>query len=154
MQTLGGETIRAEQGVIAIIDQPITHLPRTPAAAQFGEGWFHPGAIKPDFNTVDVRATQELVYDKFDYVTSNLNPTEMFIGKELEFNAATKYFYRERTLPKKRLSEAEMLEINRLYRIMGHAEQASALRWKVLGGLAALLLVSAAALLPRVLRLT
>jgi hypothetical protein len=31
----------------------------------------------------------------------------------------TKYFYLDRTLPKKKLTEAEMLEINKLYRVIG-----------------------------------
>jgi hypothetical protein len=38
----------------------------------------------------------------------------------LEFNAQTKYFYTDRSLPKKKLTEAEMEEINQLYRIIGH----------------------------------
>ena len=32
----------------------------------------------------------------------------------------TKYFYTDRSVPKKRLTEAEMLEINKLYRVIGH----------------------------------
>ena len=35
----------------------------------------------------------------------------------------TKYFYTDRTLPKKKLSETELLEINRLYRIIGRCER-------------------------------
>jgi len=35
----------------------------------------------------------------------------------------TKYFFTDRLVPKKRLTEAEMLEINRLYRIIGHGER-------------------------------
>ena len=31
----------------------------------------------------------------------------------------TKYFYTDRSVPKKKLTEEEMLEINRLYRIIG-----------------------------------
>jgi hypothetical protein len=41
----------------------------------------------------------------------------------LEFNAMTKYFYTDRSLPKKKLTEAEMVEINRLYEIIGRCEQ-------------------------------
>jgi hypothetical protein len=47
----------------------------------------------------------------------------MFRGKDLEFNSETKFFYTDRSLPKKRLTEAEMIEINRLYRIIGAREQ-------------------------------
>src|SRR5262249_55638151 len=57
------------------------------------------------------------------YVTSDVAPTEMFAADELEFNIMTKYFYADRTLPKKRLTEAEMEEINRLYRIVGAGER-------------------------------
>jgi hypothetical protein len=61
-------------------------------------------------------------YDQYDYVTSDLNPGTVFIGKQLEFNSNTKYFYRDRSIPKKKLTEAEMVEINRLYRIIGRCE--------------------------------
>jgi hypothetical protein len=84
--------------------------------------WFHPGAATPKFGTVDVRASQELPYSKFQYVASDLNPGLVFIGSQLEFNAMTKYFYTNRSLPKKRLTEAEMIEINRLYRVIGHCK--------------------------------
>jgi len=47
----------------------------------------------------------------------------VFISHDLEFNPMTKYFYTDRTVPKKRLTEDEMLEINRLYRIIGKCEQ-------------------------------
>ena len=86
-------------------------------------GWFHEGATKPDFNNVDVRRTRETSYDGKEYVTSDLNPGVVFHGDELEFNSMTKYFYTDRTVPKKKLTEAEMLEINRLYRIIGRCEQ-------------------------------
>ena len=83
---LDAEAAQARRRIIEIVNQPITHLPRTGAAGLFSPGWFHDGAIKPDFNTVDVRATQELPYQDFTYVTSDLNPSEMFVGNELEFN--------------------------------------------------------------------
>jgi hypothetical protein len=35
----------------------------------------------------------------------------------------TKYFYIDRSLPKKKLTEAEMLEINKLYRVIGACEE-------------------------------
>jgi len=47
----------------------------------------------------------------------------VFPGSQVEFNAMTKYFYEDRTLPKKRLTEAEMLDVNRLYRIIGRCEK-------------------------------
>jgi hypothetical protein len=124
METLDADEAQARQGVIAIVDQPVTHLPRMPQVTVYSPGWFHRGAIKPDFNTVDIRQTQEFPYANDTYVTSDVTPNEMFLGSELEFNAMTKYFYKDRSLPKKRLSEPEMIEINRLYRIIGHDEQA------------------------------
>jgi|GEM_PF-1699626 len=113
--------------VKAIINQPVFSVIRPPSnqIANYGPAWFHDGAIKPDFNTVDVRKTQEFPYEKAaEYSTSDLNPGKAFKSKNLEFNSMTKYFYTDRSVPKKRLSEPEMLEINRLYRIIGHCEQA------------------------------
>ena len=133
---LDAEAAQAKQRVIEIVNKPITHLPRTDQATVYSPGWFHPGAEKPDFNTVDVRATQQLIYGSGGYVTSDLNPNEMFIGGDLEFNAMTKYFYIDRTLPKARLSEAEMLEINRLYRVIGRDEQAHAAQGRTMAMLA------------------
>jgi hypothetical protein len=148
---LNAQTAQAEQTVISIVNQPITHLARTPAAEVFSPGWFHPGAIRPDFSTVDIRATQEFPYSASTYVASDVDPTEMFVSKQLEFNAMTKAFYSDRTLPKKRLSEDEMQQINRLYRVIAHGGQASTLRWAILAGLAALL-VALGAMLSRAIR--
>ena len=69
------------------------------------------------------------------HVTSDVNPSEMFIGRELEFNAMTKYFYTDLTLPKKRLSNSEMITINGLYRVIGQGEQALLMRWLTIAGL-------------------
>ncbi len=147
IKKLDAETARAEQSVIAIVNQSITHLPRSGPVGVFSPGWFHPGAIKPDFNHVDIRATQEFPYDGYIHVTSNLNPSEMFIGSELEFNSMTKYFYRDRSLPKKRLSDAEMIEINGLYRVIGRDEQMLPTQWLTLAGLVAAALCLGFALL-------
>ncbi len=50
-----------------------------------------------------------------------------FPGDQVEFNAATKFFYVDRSLPKKRLTEEEMLEVNRLYRVIGSCQARLAL---------------------------
>jgi hypothetical protein len=89
----------------------------------FSPGWFHPGAARPDFNNADVRTTQAHPYDGPGYVTSDLNPGIVFDGSQLEFNPQLKYFYTDRSVPKKKLSEEEMLEINRLFRVIGGCEQ-------------------------------
>jgi len=109
-----------------IVNQPVMSVPETRDMESVGSGhdWFHPGAIKPNFDTVDVRKTQDTSnYDKYNYVTSELNPGVVFPAKTIEFNSMTKYFYTDRSLPKKKLTEAEMLEINRLYRIIGQCEK-------------------------------
>ena len=138
----------ATHQVVAIINQPVTHLPRTAQAMVFSPGWFHPGAIKPDFATVDVRKTQESPYESETYVTSDINPSEMFLGSELEFNAMTKYFYVDRTLPKIRLSEDEMLQVNDLYRAIARSDQAMQRWWEiVVGATATGLLLAGAPLL-------
>lgn len=121
---LTAEMEQAMQKVRAIVNQPVKRYLRQPGmpVGKFSPGWFHEGAMVPDFSTVDVRATQEFPYDRYPYVTSDLNPGIVFIGRELEFNSMTKYFYTDRTVPKKRLTEAEMLEINHLYRIIGRCK--------------------------------
>ena len=116
---------QAVASVQQIVNQPVTHLQQTPEmeVSTYSPGWFHPGAITPDFNHVDVRKTQELPYQAHQYVTSDLNPGEVFLGGELEFNSMTKYFYTDRSAPKKKLTEAEMLQINDLYRVIGRCNQ-------------------------------
>jgi|ERR1051326_42177 hypothetical protein len=109
-----------------IVNQMVPAYRRAPGmqVGKFSPGWFHEGAMKPDYNTVDVRATRETAeYDKSEYCTSDLNPGLVWKSRDLEFNSMTKYFYTNRTFPKKRLTEAEMVEINRLYRIIGKCEQ-------------------------------
>lgn len=111
----------AWQRVLAIVNQPVAAYRKTSEyqVSVYSPGWFHPGAETPDFNTVDVRKSQQLIYTS-EYVSSDLNPGMMFMGRDLEFNAMTKLFYTNRSLPKHKLSEAEMLEINQLYRVIGH----------------------------------
>jgi hypothetical protein len=112
--------------VEAIVNQPVTQLPRTPDmtdVSEYSPGWFHPGALRPDFDNVDVRATQQFTYDAHEYATSDLNPGVVFIGKELEFNAMTKFFYTDRSLPKKKLTGEEMDMINQFYRVIGRCQK-------------------------------
>jgi hypothetical protein len=115
----------AVASVQQIVNQPVTHLKQTPdmSVSVYSPGWFHEGASTPDFDNVDVRKTQEFTYQEHTYVTSDLNPGEVFLGNELEFNSMTKYFYTDRSLPKKKLTEAEMLQINDLYRVIGRCNK-------------------------------
>jgi hypothetical protein len=116
---------QAIERVKLIVNRPPPSLPITPGmnVTSYGDAWFHPGAVRPDFNNVDIRKTQDLSnYSKFEFVSSNLNPSIAFPGRELEFNPMTKFFYTDRSLPKLKLTESEMIEINRLYRIIGRCE--------------------------------
>jgi hypothetical protein len=113
---------QAASRVREIVNQPVPSFPAGPDdhPALFHPGWFHPGALTPDFAHVDIRASQECAsYVRWDYVTSDLNPGVMFQGSAVEFNPMTKLFYTDRTQPKKKLTEAEMEEINGLYRTIG-----------------------------------
>jgi hypothetical protein len=111
--------------VIEIVNQPVTRLVRKDAmeVATFGPGWFHQGASKPDYKSVDVRKSRETPYGRHKYVTSDITPGFVFLGSELEFNSMTKYFYIDYNLPKKKLSDSEMEEVNRLYRIIDRCEK-------------------------------
>jgi hypothetical protein len=108
-----------------IVNQPVEGLPRKPSmtVATASPGWFRPGAPKPDFNRVDIRNTQVFPYERYEYVTSDPNPDIVYSGPELEYNPMTKYFYTDWSVPKKKLNESEMLEVNRLYRIIGQDER-------------------------------
>jgi hypothetical protein len=113
---------RAVDRVKELVNQPVASFPVGPDdhPALFRPGWFHPGAGTPDFDHVDIRTSQDCApYAKWPFVTSDLNPGIMFQGSAVEFNANTKLFYGDRSLPKKKLSEAEMVEINGLYRTIG-----------------------------------
>ena len=127
------EALRAQlqdaiDSVSAIVNQPVASVPRTQVIMRrcglLPGGWFHDGASTPDYNNVDVRMTQETAnYTKWEYDSSSLNPDVAFLGTDLEFNSMTKIFYQDRSLPKKKLTEDEMVEINRLYRIIGRCSE-------------------------------
>jgi hypothetical protein len=114
---IASEMTEAMEKVAAIVNQRVEPILQTANmnVSTYHPGWFHDGASKPNFNTVDVRKTQDLQYGKYEYVTSDLNPGIVFRGSDVEFNGMLKYFYTDRHLPKKKLTEEEMLEINRLF---------------------------------------
>jgi hypothetical protein len=121
---LRAERDAAVEQVKRIVNQPVHALPYSAdqGVGMYRPGWFHEGAARPDFLHVDVSRTQEFPYDRFQFVSSDVSPGLMFRGRDLEFNANTKLFYTDRTVPKKRLTPEEMTEINRLYRIIGERE--------------------------------
>jgi hypothetical protein len=102
----------------------VRHLKRTPdmIVKNFTD-WGGHDVFKPDFDTIDVRTTRQEMFDGYEYVTCDLNPGEAFIGHELEFNEMTKYFYNNFATPKKKLTDAEMVEINQLCRVIGRCEK-------------------------------
>lgn len=118
------EMTNAWSRVVAIVNRPVQPYARTAGmkVRVSSPGWFHDGAIRPNFKTVDIRQTQELHYAQSQYVTSDLNPGVVFLGRDVEFNSMTKFFYADRTIPKRRLSDVEMQEINDLYRVIGRCE--------------------------------
>ena len=118
------ESSEAIAKVLKIVNQPARAMKRTPEMRVWEyEYWFHPGATKPAFDTVDVKASQQLDYEGEDYVCLKDHPDLVWAGADLEFNSMTKFFYVDRSLPKKKLTADEMAEINRLYRIIGHCEK-------------------------------
>jgi hypothetical protein len=118
------EMTNAMDQVRKIVNQPVVPIARVPGM-RVGKGtaWFDIGFPTPDFKQVDVRTSQEFPYTNFDYITSDLNPGVVFLSRDLEFNENLKYFYTDYSRPKKKLTESEMLEINRLFRIIWHCQQ-------------------------------
>jgi hypothetical protein len=111
----------AVERVVAIINQPVPSMART--AEMNASGWtFDADAIRPDFGSTDIRQTQETYYAQSKYITFEGHPELAWYGDDVEFNRMTKYFYRDRTVPKKKLTEEEMLEVNSLYRKIAKAE--------------------------------
>jgi hypothetical protein len=124
VESVNAEMNAAIQKVKYIVNDPVTPLRRAPGMRVSSyPTWFHEGASKPDFNTVEVQKTQELSYEKFEYVALASDPNSVYPGKQLEFNAMTKYFYTDRSVPKKKLSESEMAAINQQYRVIGRCEK-------------------------------
>jgi len=115
----------AVEEVQRIVNQPVKPLLASDGMdlSTYKPGWFHSGSNKPNYKVVDIRKTQDTSYGKHEYVTSDLNPGIVFHGSEVEFNSMTKYFYADLSVPKKRLTEDEMVEINRLYRVIGRCEE-------------------------------
>jgi hypothetical protein len=76
----------------------------------------------PDYANVDIAKSQQLQYSQYEYVASKLHPEIAYPGAGLEFNAMTKIFYTDRSVPKRRLTKSEMAAVNRLYRVIGRCK--------------------------------
>src|SRR3954469_6853193 len=91
--TADTNAIKAEMDVAIgqvekIVNQTVPAYHRTKGmhVSEFKPGWFHPGAIKPDFNHVDVRTTRETAgFEQHEYCSSDLNPGLAWKGSDLEF---------------------------------------------------------------------
>jgi hypothetical protein len=118
------EMNRAIERVKQIVNQPALSVPIKEGmnVTWWSDTWFHPGATVPDYGKVDITKSQEFPYSKCEYVASKLHPDTAFLAADLEFNSMTKYFYTDRSVPKKRLTRSEMAEINRLYRVIARCE--------------------------------
>ena len=80
----------AIEAVQRIVNQPVASFARTAEmnVSTYRPGWFHDGAIKPDFDNVDVRRTRETSYDGKEFVTSDLNPGVVFHGDDAVVNCS------------------------------------------------------------------
>jgi hypothetical protein len=54
-----------------------------------------------------------------EYGTSRQNPGFVFRLSGLAYNPNLRYYYRDLNVPKKKLTPEELLEVNRLYRVIG-----------------------------------
>src|SRR4029077_17474998 len=72
---LQAEINQAMDRVRAIVNQPVTRIPRRSGmrVSVYQHGWFHEGAGRPNF-MADVRTSQLKCYDQQPYVSSDLNP--------------------------------------------------------------------------------
>jgi hypothetical protein len=113
----------AIEKVKGIINQPVPMVPRNfRMKVEALDAFFPDPATKPDFNSVDVKTTRRQDYDQFEFVCLKSNPSVVWVGKTLEFNPSTRYFYEDLSVPKKKLTDDDMAEINRLYKIIGRCE--------------------------------
>jgi len=104
-----------------IVNQPVQSFPldSTVQPAVFPI-WFHPGAVIPDFPRVEIQRTRDTsLYETLPWISSPLCPGLMFRGTDVEFNSMTKLFYKDRNLPKRKLTDDEMNRVNILYRKIG-----------------------------------
>ena len=107
--------------VRAIVNQTPPTVPRPPPDAESYHYGYHPGALTPDYAHADLYSTRELW--KGEYVNMDTAPGIYYRSADCEFNPQTKFFYTSRDVPKKRLSDAEIAEVVRLYRTIAADQQ-------------------------------
>jgi hypothetical protein len=120
-----GAADKARQSAAASYSAQIQAPPPAAGAtnvAAMAPHWFGPDAIKPDFLNTDVTKTQEFPYAVFDFVSSDLNRAVAYRASNTESNWMTRFFYTDLSVPKKKLNDDEMQEINHLYRLIATNE--------------------------------
>lgn len=125
---LQDEERKAVERVIEIVNDPVEMLPLEPGMSlgDFNNGWFDASAEVPDFDNADVAQTQETARylgRKHEFGTTRLNPGFAFRLADLAYNRQTRYFYKDLSVPKKKLSMEALQEINGLYRVIGRCNR-------------------------------
>ena len=126
LRTKAARTARAEfdrttRQVQAIVNQTPPVVPKTAGAESYHYG-YHPGAEKPDYDAADSLQSKRELW-KGEFVNMDDAPGVFYRSSECEFNPQTKFFYLNRSLPKKKLSDAEYHELTRLYHLLGQQEK-------------------------------
>ena len=96
-----------------IVNQTPPRVPTPPRGAETYHYGFHPGALTPDYAHADLVSTRELW--KGEYVYMDTVPNVFYRSADCEFNPQTKFFFTSRDVPKKKLTDAEIAEVVRLY---------------------------------------
>ncbi len=116
---------RAEMdAAVARIRAIVNQVPSTVTKPANETGWiegFHPGATKPDFDHTDIVSGRKPY--TVAYIQMEGAPNVFYRGADCEFNSETKFFYTNRELPKKKLSDSEYQELVRLYRFVGKCQR-------------------------------
>ncbi len=115
------KTTRQVQGIVNQTPPIVVPPPGSTEVYKYG---YHPGASKPDYNNDNLIGTREIWKGEYAYIDGV--PGVFYRSADCEFNPQTKYFYLSRTVPKKRLSDAEYKELTRLYHLLGQQEKAMA----------------------------
>ncbi len=111
----------AMEKVRLIVNQTPPVAPMPPRSAEIYHYGYHPGALTPDYAHADLYSTRELW--KGEYVCMDTVPNVYYRSADCEFNPQTKFFFTSRDLPKKKLTDAEIAEVVRLYRIIATDER-------------------------------
>ncbi len=119
-----GEFDKTTRKVQAIVNQTPPIVPKPADDAEVYHYSYHPGANAPDYDAENLLATREIWKGEYAYIEGV--PNVYYRSAECEFNPQTKYFYTSRTVPKKKLSDAEYGELTRLFHLLGQQQKAMA----------------------------